>query len=186
MDTHALALALPLIGWAAHSGLLTQRLAAARRDPLTGLRTRAGWTARAQRAIRRHRDALVLLIDLDDFKSLNDTHGHAAGDTALVVTASRLAAWCGRHGIAGRLGGDEFVAVTTRPHGEASTGELIRDLNRPFTHHGQILPLAASVGVCHLTDLPHRALPEALTAADAAMYAAKGHSGRRGSRPVSH
>ncbi|MFJ2371689.1 diguanylate cyclase domain-containing protein [Streptomyces sp. NPDC087769] len=49
--------------------------------------------------------------DLDDFKNLNDTHGHAAGDVALAVNAERLAAWCGRHGIAGRLGGDEFVAI---------------------------------------------------------------------------
>ncbi|MET7661777.1 GGDEF domain-containing protein [Streptomyces sp. NPDC005356] len=186
MDTHALALALPLIGWAAHSGLLTQRLATARRDPLTGLHTRAGWTARAQRTIRRHRDALVLLIDLDDFKSLNDTHGHAAGDAALAVAASRLTNWCARHGVAGRLGGDEFVAVATRRHGEPGIGELIRDLNRPFTHHGQTLPLAASVGVCHLADLPHPVLPDALTVADAAMYAAKGHPGRRGPRPTSH
>ncbi len=44
MDTQSLALSLPLVGWAAHSGLLAHRLAAARRDPLTGLRTRAGWT----------------------------------------------------------------------------------------------------------------------------------------------
>ncbi|MGW1549432.1 GGDEF domain-containing protein [Streptomyces sp. NPDC002346] len=111
MDTQALALALPLIGWASHTALLTHRLATARRDPLTGLRTRAGWTALAERVIRRHRDAVVLLLDLDDFKNLNDSHGHVAGDFALAVTAERLAAWCGRHGIAGRLGGDEFVAI---------------------------------------------------------------------------
>ena len=59
MDTQALALALPLIGWASHTALLTHRLATARRDPLTGLRTRAGWTALAERVIRRHRDAVV-------------------------------------------------------------------------------------------------------------------------------
>ncbi len=96
MDTQALALSLPLLGWAAHSGYLARQLATARRDPLTGLHTRAGWTARAERVIRRHPAAAVLLLDLDDFKALNDTHGHAAGDAALAATAARLTAWCGR------------------------------------------------------------------------------------------
>ncbi|MFJ3592076.1 diguanylate cyclase domain-containing protein [Streptomyces sp. NPDC090231] len=48
---------------------------------------------------------------LDDSKNLDDTHGHAAGDVALAVNAARLAAWYGRHGIAGRRGEDEFVAI---------------------------------------------------------------------------
>ncbi|MFF3420702.1 GGDEF domain-containing protein [Streptomyces sp. NPDC002698] len=183
MDTQALALVPPLVGWAAHSGFLAHRLAVARRDPLTGLHTRAGWTARATRLIHRHPDALVVLVDLDDFKTLNDTHGHAAGDTALTVAASRLAAWCGRHGIAGRLGGDEFVAITTQATGPDLT-ELGCALHRPFLHTGQTLPLAASVGSCRLADLPTRTLPGALAAADAAMYAAKGRAARRGHRPA--
>ncbi|MFD9463009.1 GGDEF domain-containing protein [Streptomyces sp. NPDC060027] len=185
VDTQALAAVLPLVGWAAHSGLLPHRLAAARRDPLTGLHTRAGWTARATRLIRRHSDALVVLVDLDGFKTLNDTYGHPAGDTALTVAASRLTAWCGRHGIAGRLGGDEFVAVIDQAAGPDLT-DLGRDLHRPFLYARQSLPLAASVGSCRLTDLPTRTLPCALAAADAAMYAAKGRAARRGQRPVSH
>ncbi|MET9606224.1 GGDEF domain-containing protein [Streptomyces sp. NPDC006512] len=176
MDTQSLALCLPLIGWASHSGVLAHRLAAARRDPLTGLRTRAGWTVRAERFIRRHRDAVVLLLDLDDFKTLNDTHGHAAGDAALVATAERLAGWIDRHGYAGRLGGDEFVAVHRLPHLDG----LDTALNTPLAYDGGLLPVSVSVGSCRLTDLPHRGLPEALAAADAAMYAAKGTTGRRG------
>ncbi|MCX5075609.1 GGDEF domain-containing protein [Streptomyces sp. NBC_00513] len=178
MDTQSFALCLPLVGWAAHSGLLTHRLAAARRDPLTGLRTRAGWTVRAERFIRRHRDSVVLLLDLDDFKSLNDTHGHAAGDAALTATAARLTAWCDRYGIAGRLGGDEFVAVHRLPH----RNDLDAALNTPLLYQGRSLPVSASVGSCRLADLTVRGLPEALAAADAAMYAAKGTPGRRGSR----
>ncbi|MEU1483937.1 GGDEF domain-containing protein [Streptomyces sp. NPDC005752] len=182
MDTQALALALPLIGWASHTALLTHRLATARRDPLTGLRTRAGWTALAERVIRRHSDAVVLLLDLDDFKNLNDSHGHAAGDFALAVTAERLANWCGRHhGIAGRLGGDEFVAIARQAPDLES---LQRALNQPVAHAGRRLPVSVSVGSCHVKDLPVRNLSDALATADCAMYAAKGTAGRRGTRTL--
>ncbi|MGW2066362.1 GGDEF domain-containing protein [Streptomyces sp. NPDC001937] len=179
MDTQALALALPLIGWASHTALLTHRLATARRDPLTGLRTRAGWTALAERVIRRHRDAVVLLLDLDDFKNLNDSHGHAAGDFALVATAERLAAWCGRHGIAGRLGGDEFARQAP------DLDSLHRSLRQPVAYAGRRLPVSVSVGSCHVRDLPVRSLSDALAAADSAMYADKGKAGRRGTRRLS-
>jgi diguanylate cyclase (GGDEF)-like protein len=179
MDLHTLAAAAPAAGWALHSGVLVRRLAAARRDPLTGLHTRAGWTARAERLIRRHPStAAVLLVDLDDFKALNDTRGHAAGDLVLASAASRLVAWCTRHGIAGRLGGDEFVAAVPALDGAALT-DLHDALHNPVPHHGSVLPLAASIGVCHVADLDLPALTDALAAADAAMYAAKGH-GRRG------
>ncbi|MFE5809163.1 diguanylate cyclase domain-containing protein [Streptomyces sp. NPDC056491] len=182
MDIQSLALCLPLVGWAAHSSLLAHRLAAARRDPLTGLHTRAGWTTRAERFIRRHRDSVVLLLDLDDFKTLNDTHGHAAGDAALAATATRLTAWCDRYGFAGRLGGDEFVAVHRHPH----LNGLTAILNAPLTYEGHWLPVSVSVGSCRLADLPVRGLPEALAAADAAMYAAKGTTGRRGQHHTPH
>jgi diguanylate cyclase (GGDEF)-like protein len=180
MDLHTAASIVPLLGWALHGGILTRRLACARRDPLTGLHTRAGWTARAEHLIRRHPNAAVLLVDLDHFKTLNDTHGHAAGDAALIATAERLRAWCGHNGTAGRLGGDEFVAVIGNV-AAADLDALIAALHRPLPYDGALLPLAASVGVCQVTELPIRTLPDALAAADAAMYAAKGRS-RRGSR----
>ncbi|MER7836227.1 GGDEF domain-containing protein [Streptomyces sp. NPDC096040] len=170
----------PLLGWAVHGGILARRLASARRDPLTGLHTRAGWTARAEDVIRRHPRAAVLLVDLDHFKTLNDTHGHAAGDAALVETADRLRAWCGRNGTAGRLGGDEFVVVI-RDLAAADPDALSAALHRPLNHDGVSLQLAASVGACAIADLPVPCLPDALAAADAAMYAAKAR-GRRGSR----
>ncbi|MFE9395649.1 GGDEF domain-containing protein [Streptomyces flavidovirens] len=185
MDPQTLALSLPLLGWAAHSGYLAHRLATARRDPLTGLRTRAGWTTRAERDIRRHPDTAVLLLDLDDFKGLNDTYGHAAGDLALAATAARLTAWCGRHGIAGRLGGDEFVAVV-RSKTARDLDALADALHQPLNHDGQHLPLSVSFGACRLADLPVRSLSDALTAADAAMYAHKGKAGRRGQGTASH
>ncbi|KIZ18574.1 GGDEF domain-containing protein [Streptomyces natalensis] len=180
MDPHTTVSILPLVGWALHGGILARRLACARRDPLTGLHTRAGWTDRAHHLIRRHPHAAVLLVDLDRFKALNDTHGHAAGDAALVETADRLRAWCGRNGTAGRLGGDEFVAVV-RDLAAADLGALTAALHRPLDYGGVSLPLAASVGVCAVADLSVPVLADALAAADAAMCAAKGR-GRRGSR----
>lgn len=129
----------------------------------------------------RHPDAVVLLLDLDDFKHLNDSHGHAAGDFALVVTAERLSAWCGRHGIAGRLGGDEFVAIARQA---PNLDSLPHALRQPIAYAGHRLPVSVSVGSCQVKDLPVRSLSDALATADCAMYAAKGTAGRRGTRPL--
>ncbi|MFF7771235.1 GGDEF domain-containing protein [Streptomyces massasporeus] len=181
MEVPALAAALPAVGWALHSGLLARRLAAARRDPLTGLYTRAGWTTRAEHVLANHPCALVLLVDLDDFKAINDNHGHAAGDAVLTATADRLTAWCGRHGIAARLGGDEFAAIVS-DLGTVSLFDLRTALDQPVTHNGHALPVSASVGHCLSAELPVPTLTDALSAADAAMYAAKGHS-RRNNTP---
>ncbi|MFB7370241.1 GGDEF domain-containing protein [Streptomyces sp. NPDC056222] len=179
MDTYTIAAAgLPALGWALHGGMLWRRLATARRDPLTGLHTRAGWTARAERLIaKQHPGALVLLVDLDDFKAINDTHGHAAGDAVLTATAQRLSNWCGHHGIAARLGGDEFAAIITNL-GAANLFDLWSALDQPVTHNGHVIPVSASVGHCAPDHLPVPTLTDALSAADASMYAAKGH-GRR-------
>ncbi|MFH8395149.1 GGDEF domain-containing protein [Streptomyces sp. NPDC018036] len=180
MDPHTTVSILPLLGWAVHGSVLARRLACARRDPLTGLHTRVGWTDRAEHLIRRHPNAAVLLVDLDHFKTLNDTHGHAAGDAALVATADRLRTWCGHTGIPGRLGGDEFVAIVRNLTAD-DLDALFAALHEPLDYDGVSLPLAASVGACTVADLPVPCLPDALAAADAAMYAAKGR-GRRGSR----
>ncbi|MFB6840595.1 GGDEF domain-containing protein [Streptomyces sp. NPDC056361] len=183
MDTQTLAAAgLPALGWALHGGLLWRRLATARRDPLTGLHTRAGWTTRAEHLISKHPDALVVLVDLDDFKAINDTHGHAAGDSVLAETARRLSEWCGRHGIAARLGGDEFAAIVTDPTHTPGLFALRTALAEPVTHHRRTLRVSASVGHCHRDQLPVPLLTDALSAADAAMYAAKGHGRRNNTR----
>ncbi|MFI8445564.1 GGDEF domain-containing protein [Streptomyces rochei] len=177
MET-VIAAALPALGWALHGSLLLRRLATARRDPLTGLHTRAGFTTRAEHLLARNPAALVVLIDLDDFKAINDTHGHAAGDAVLTATARRLRDWCAGHGIAARLGGDEFAAIVTDPARTPGTTALRTALGRPVAFDGHLLPVSASVGFCHRTDLPVPALTDALSAADAGMYAVKGH-GRR-------
>ncbi|MGY5045780.1 GGDEF domain-containing protein [Streptomyces sp. 900105755] len=181
MNTDLVAAGLPTLGWAIHGGMLLRRLAGARRDPLTGLHTRAGWTTRVEHLLNRHPNAAVVLVDLDDFKAINDTYGHAAGDTVLTVTARRLNDWCGRHGIAARLGGDEFAGFVTDPDRTPGIRALRIALDRAVDHNGHALPVSASVGICHRTRLPLPTLTDALSAADSAMYAAKGH-GRRNTR----
>jgi len=171
------AAALPLAGWALHSTHLRRRLDSARRDPLTGLYGRDAFTEAATRLIRRSPLALVVLIDLDGFKALNDASGHAAGDAVLAHTASRLDGWA-TTGAAGRFGGDEFTAVlplTDQTDGWDSAhdelSQLHHMLTEPVPHGGDLLTVGASVGGYLAT--PAVSLSDALTAADAAMYAAK-------------
>ncbi|MFF2744956.1 GGDEF domain-containing protein [Kitasatospora sp. NPDC058048] len=175
-----LAAGVPLIGWTTHGTWLSQRLATARRDPLTGLHTRDGFTARAHRLTQRHPDrASVLLIDLDDFKATNDTYGHAAGDAVITATAVRLSAWYGRPGIAARLGGDEFAAAVL--NAPARLPDLRAALNQPVPYAGFTLPASASVGICPVAELPVASLTDALASADRDMYAHKrdGRTSRR-------
>ncbi|MBP0452065.1 GGDEF domain-containing protein [Kitasatospora sp. RG8] len=167
----------PLVGWSAHGTWLHRRLAHARRDPITGLLTRDGFTARAERLIRsRPERVTVLLIDLDDFKAVNDTHGHAAGDAVLAATADRLTHWCNSHGLAARLGGDEFAAVVL--DSAHRLPDLRASLREPVPYAGALLPVGASVGASHPAAL---LLTEALSAADRDMYARKpdGRTARR-------
>ncbi len=174
-----LAAALPMAGWALHSTHLRRRLDAARRDPLTGLVTRAAFEAAARRALRhpgRYPDAALAFVDLDHFKAVNDTHGHAAGDAALTWTAEALRLFAGVGGTAARLGGDEFAAVLPATILNMRTGRLASRL-RGFAWNGLDLPLSASVGICRAADLPELSLTAALGAADAAMYRAKAQGG---------
>ena len=115
-----------LAGWTAHATYLRRALRAARCDPVTGLPGRAGWTAQAARIMRGRGTRTVILVDVDRFKRVNDTYGHAAGDELLAVTAARLCAWAARvgGGACGRLGGDEFTAITRRAVTDAETADL--------------------------------------------------------------
>jgi diguanylate cyclase (GGDEF)-like protein len=154
--------------------LMHRRVERARRDPLTGLLTRTGWSAQAQRLIR-HADAVIVLLDLDAFKTVNDTYGHATGDAVLVSTADRLTAWYGPHGVAGRIGGDEFVAVLPDSGHDlgARIAALHNDIARPVSGLGRRLSVHASIGYARAAGLPQADLSRLLRRADAAMYVAK-------------
>ncbi|MFJ6792004.1 GGDEF domain-containing protein [Streptomyces angustmyceticus] len=175
-------LAVPLTGWTVHAVSLHRKLAVARRDPLTGLLGRDGYTARARQTLARYGDsALVVLVDLDHFKQINDgPGGHAAGDRVLAATATRLTAWAGSRGVVGRLGGDEFaVAVRIGPgRRELRLAQLTGLLAQPVeVDDGALVDVAASLGAASPDVLGTTDLALLQRAADAAMYAGK-HSGR--------
>ncbi|MGW6210901.1 GGDEF domain-containing protein [Streptomyces sp. NPDC055109] len=166
---------LPLMaGWVVHVWWMRARLNTARRDPLTGLWTRDGFTRRATVLLKDPR-AVVVLADVDKFKQINDTHGHAAGDTLLKATADRLAHHVGRSGVAGRLGGDEFAAVAIDDHGTAADllAVLHGVLARPVDGQDPAVHTTVSLGWVRAADFPGDDLSGLLRRADEAMYAAK-------------
>ena len=166
---------------AAALGLLSlaqrREVVAARRDPVTGLATRAAFTRSAAKAMRRPAGWWLLAMDGDGFKAINDTHGHDAGDAVLAALALRLAAWVGPRGTVGRLGGDEFMAIWHPRRGDAPLtlrmAELLFALSAPVPFGTGQLPAAASIGVVEVGSLPSPTLPQAMKAADVALYAAK-------------
>ena len=156
---------------------------AAVHDALTGLPNRNSLAARLEHAIlrvNRSGDRLALLfIDLDRFKKVNDTLGHAAGDEVLRQAAARIRACVREIDTVARLGGDEFVVLLesdVRPDTPGIIGERIRAaFSTPFEYRGAEVNCGASVGVSLYPD--HARDPESLLeSADEAMYRVK-HSG---------
>ena len=119
----------------------------------------------------------LVLLDLDDFKQINDRFGHAAGDACLKAVAERLAAAFSDAPMVARIGGDEFavLADTNRsPRAlERRVARLLANLGRPIVWRGHRLLVGASAGIAPVDD-PYRYDAEALFAvADGALYAAK-------------
>ncbi|MEU1439751.1 GGDEF domain-containing protein [Streptomyces mirabilis] len=164
-------------GWSLHALRLRRRIETARRDPLTGLWTRDAFAQRALKVLVGGRSA-VYVIDLDRFKEVNDTHGHAAGDAVIAATGRRLAAWANINlGTVVRLGGDEFAAVA-RVYSLAdlswTLSELTRAIERPVTVDGCPLVVGASIGAVAFDPATDDVdLSTLLRLADEQMYAAK-------------
>jgi diguanylate cyclase (GGDEF)-like protein/PAS domain S-box-containing protein len=158
----------------------------AHHHPLTGLPNRLLLMGRLEHALdqsRRYRSGVaVLFIDLDGFKEVNDTFGHAAGDRILITAARRLGDQLRRGDTAAHLGGDEFVVVVeriSRPTAAATVArKLAAALSAPLQEGGRDVVLGASIGISLFpgdTDAP-----EALIGlADQAMYRAKRAGGGR-------
>jgi diguanylate cyclase (GGDEF)-like protein/PAS domain S-box-containing protein len=150
------------------------------RDPLTGLANRVLFQERAGQAVARsHRTgegAGLLLIDLDDFKEVNDTLGHAAGDELLVAAAERLRAVLGPEHSPARLGGDEFAAliedVTDPEDLERLAEQVLAALAEPVLIGTQPVSARASIGVAMVVEA--RDGEDVIRHADLALYAAKG------------
>jgi diguanylate cyclase len=163
------------------NGRLLERLDhGATHDALTQLPNRVLFHTRLQTALTApdERPVSVALIDLDDFKEVNDTLGHEVGDLLLVAVAQRLAGCIGPQDMVARLGGDEFVVVLDGADpvaADRAAARMTAALGPPVRAGGHELPIRASIGIAD-----GRTGDEAsvlLRQADIAMYAAKNIAG---------
>lgn len=149
-------------------------------DSLTGLPNRALFADRAEQALgrsrRTRRNCAVLLIDIDDFKAVNDSLGHVAGDALLVQVAARLREQMRASDSAARLGGDEFGVLLEDVSGDAgamvSAQRLVDALSRPYDVADTRVTTSASVGIA-LSASDTTRFEDLLRNADVAMYGAK-------------
>jgi diguanylate cyclase (GGDEF)-like protein len=155
-------------------------------DPLTGLANRAGFEAALTEEViaasAKGRVSALALIDLDDFKQVNDTLGHAAGDLLLKEVAQRLRDSLRPSDVVARLGGDEFVLILSnvgyRVGAEKLARKLVAAVARPMILGGHEARVSASMGVT-LFPYADDAPADLLRQADEAMYEAK-NAGRNG------
>ena len=155
-----------------------RRLAA--RDSLTGLANRLVFdnrlTAELATPVAEGETLALMLLDLNDFKQVNDTLGHTAGDEVLIEMAARLRSMVAPPALAARLGGDEFAVVMRVKTGTKALLELALDLHtalaEPYRIRGQTVEAPASIGIAMAPEHGDSE-DELLRAADAALYAAK-------------
>ncbi|WP_447757335.1 putative bifunctional diguanylate cyclase/phosphodiesterase [Sphingopyxis fribergensis] len=183
--------ALILFGWRRYKDLnreIRERTEAEQRaryladtDPLTGFLNRRALLATGQRqianAIADKRQVALFLLDLDHFKTVNDIHGHVAGDRVLQVAAERMSAILPPNATKARLGGDEFVAMlafepAARPNIDALAAELVAALDNSVIHDAQQIRVGASLGVSLASDASVT-METMVRQADIAMYHCK-------------
>ncbi|MEA1833509.1 EAL domain-containing protein [Methylobacterium durans] len=183
--------ALPAGGWVSTVEDVTDRhriegriLHMAHHDALTGLPNRTAFGAHLERALSVGGEIAVLCLDLDRFKAVNDTFGHAAGDALLRTVAERLRAVLCGSGMIARLGGDEFVIALDGPQGghrvEALAERIIEAVGQSIDIDGHLADVGVSIGVA--IGPRDGADPDTLFRnADIALYRAKA-AGRNGYR----
>jgi diguanylate cyclase (GGDEF)-like protein len=170
-------------------------------DGLTGLANRSRFGEELTGQLTRGRPFAVLMLDLDDFKPVNDTYGHHAGDQLLIGVAHRLISCLGRSDLPARLGGDEFAVLLrerTDQHGIQHVADrIIAAISEPFPlDEGQVrVSVSMSIGIAPAHETA--TADDLLRSADLAMYSAKragkgqwvlmaGHEAAEPSSPGSH
>ncbi len=156
-------------------------------DPVTSLPNRLHFRREAERTVRALSDnaqVTLFFVDLDNFKAVNDTYGHAQGDQLLAVIAGRLRAVANLEAgspVVGRLAGDEFTLLFPTIDGPAEAARigsaLLAAMTEPCNVAGHIVEVGASIGIAMSADVG-LALTDLMRAADVAMYWAKAN-GRR-------
>jgi len=156
-------------------------------DDLTGLHNRRGFLALAEqhmRVILRKGAALLIYLDLDDLKLINDTYGHLEGNRALVVTANALRACFRQSDILARLGGDEFCVLMTDA-GQNSAQQIRKRLQQRVDFINGLsswrFRLSLSIGIAEVPMGHQSTLDELLRIADTEMYQEKRNKSLRGS-----
>ena len=154
----------------------------ARYDALTGLPNRAYFAEQLQADLERRRRSknpgmtMLMIIDVDDFKHVNDTMGHLIGDRVLVETSERLTSVLGSDTLVARLGGDEYIVYRgggVSVEDTVNQPQAILDaFQRPFSLMGEVFAVNVSVGVVLSAD-PDDLLDDLMTRADLALYKAK-------------
>jgi diguanylate cyclase (GGDEF)-like protein len=182
-ELHAMELFVNLMGLALAKARAQERLRhEATHDALTTLANRSYFQEQLRAALAYTRNApdrasAVLFFDLDDFKEINDTLGHLAGDAMLRIVAERLQKSVRASDVVGRIGGDEFgVLLNDRADAAAvdvTVARIQEALVAPAQIDGRIVYITASVGITLLEEGDER-IEDVLSRADAAMYHAKG------------
>jgi diguanylate cyclase (GGDEF)-like protein len=180
------------LGWRGVARDVTQARAADRRlawlahfDTLTGLTNRAHFRVLLEKALQHARryggGGAVMCLDLDGFKNVNDTLGHATGDALLTEVGKRLREAVGntKSDIVARLGGDEFAVLlrtaTTEADVSAVAHQILDAMKRPCVTQGAEIPVRASIGIARFPD-DGITVDEMMQHADLALYDAKAHA----------
>jgi len=151
-------------------------------DPLTGLLNRSAFDEKLnwlQALARREQQLIALLyIDLDGFKTINDHHGHDAGDQVLYIVASRLLDTLREVDLLARIGGDEFIAALLVEEGNRAAAEgvaqrMLDSMQEPISINSQQLGLGVSIGIAYHDPSGNQTIDQTRLRADQALYQAK-------------
>jgi diguanylate cyclase (GGDEF)-like protein len=171
-----------LLPWLAFLKLERKLILKSQRDGLTKLANREHFFTSVERhwAKYKHKPVMIMMIDIDHFKTVNDNHGHIVGDRVIKKVASTLSKSLRSHDLLGRIGGEEFAVLIANESLDTAkqiAERLLKQIeNASFSIDGQTVNVTVSIGMMEATPSQH-AMLEAFSIADKALYTSK-HEGR--------